>query len=361
MTAIIAVRVETGSARTHASLERLLEQLARAACNLPGTLGYPYPGVFAAPRLLLCRRSRRHRWDGGSPGLRRLCRFLWRPRPHPCRRRHPRLPRRCHSRHRLQGLWTAGRRAAAEAAESGSVERRRRQPMQRESKVRGSFSRSCHSPTNSMLDARRRMAECMIPSSRRTSTEVDFVRSRWRLHVPCVAAWNQCRRESEAADEGADRHLRRLRRNRSRDLHPERQRDLSRPPPRLSAADCVACVTAAIAQVYGYPGRVVLRTAKETRECYAKNPFVKAGVAESSLHVYFLADRPDPAAVKSLDPMRSAPDEFVVRGRDIYLFLPDGMARTKLSNAYFDGKLKTVSTARNWNTVRKLMERMEEL
>ena len=127
-----------------------------------------------------------------------------------------------------------------------------------------------------------------------------------------------------------------------------------------AAAECVTCVTAAITRIYGYPGRIVLRTAQETRECYAKNPFVKAGATESSLHVYFLADKPEPAAVKSLDPLRSAPDEFVVRGREIYLFLPQGMARTKLSNAYFDSKLKTVSTARNWNTVRKLMEMMEE-
>ena len=127
-----------------------------------------------------------------------------------------------------------------------------------------------------------------------------------------------------------------------------------------AASECVAGVTAAIARVYGYPGRIVLRTAKELRECYTKNPFLKAGAAQPSLHVYFLADQPEAAAVKALDPTRSAPDEFDVRGREIYLFLPDGMARTKLSNAYFDSKLKTVSTARNWNTVGKLVEMMEE-
>lgn len=32
------------------------------------------------------------------------------------------------------------------------------------------------------------------------------------------------------------------------------------------------------------------------------------------------------------------------------------MARTKLTNAYFDSTLKTVSTARNWRTTRKLLE-----
>jgi len=40
----------------------------------------------------------------------------------------------------------------------------------------------------------------------------------------------------------------------------------------------------------------------------------------------------------------------------VYLSLPGGVARTKLSNAYFDSTLGTVSTGRNWRTVQKLLE-----
>ncbi len=49
-----------------------------------------------------------------------------------------------------------------------------------------------------------------------------------------------------------------------------------------------------------------------------------------------------------------------MRGREIYLHLPNGMGRTKLSNAYFDGKLATVSTARNWRTVTALLALLDE-
>ncbi len=66
---------------------------------------------------------------------------------------------------------------------------------------------------------------------------------------------------------------------------------------------------------------------------------------------YFLADLPTADAIKNLDPKRSAPDDFRVFGREVYLHLPNGMARTKLTNAYFDSKLSTVATARNWATV----------
>jgi len=122
----------------------------------------------------------------------------------------------------------------------------------------------------------------------------------------------------------------------------------------------VAAVTSEIARIYGYPGRIVLRSAAELKAAYKANPFHKAGAPIEPLNVYFLADVPDPAAVKALDPDRSPGDTFVVRGREIYLHLPNGMARTKLTNAYFDTKLKTVSTARNWNTVGKLVELMKE-
>ena len=64
--------------------------------------------------------------------------------------------------------------------------------------------------------------------------------------------------------------------------------------------------------------------------------------------------------MKLLDPRRSDPDAFIVRKRDIYLHLPNGMARTKLTNSYFDTRLKTVSTARNWNTITRLVEMMKD-
>jgi uncharacterized protein (DUF1697 family) len=64
--------------------------------------------------------------------------------------------------------------------------------------------------------------------------------------------------------------------------------------------------------------------------------------------------------VKKLDPDRSPGDEYRVIGREIYLRLPSGMARTKLTNAYFDSKLGVTSTARNWRTTTKLLELMEE-
>jgi uncharacterized protein (DUF1697 family) len=114
-----------------------------------------------------------------------------------------------------------------------------------------------------------------------------------------------------------------------------------------------------IAERFGYQTPVVLRTSEEIGEIIRHNPFLAEGAGEETLHVLFLAERPSARGIESLDPDRSPPDAFIVRGREIYLRLPNGAGRTKLTNAYFDAKLATTSTGRNWRTVTKLFALME--
>jgi uncharacterized protein (DUF1697 family) len=118
-------------------------------------------------------------------------------------------------------------------------------------------------------------------------------------------------------------------------------------------------ISSLIEKDFGHRVPVVLRTLAELRAAVAANPFLVPGVDQRALHVYFLGDRPAQDLVAALDPGRSPPDRFAVLGREVYLHLPDGMARTKLTNAWLDSKLKTVSTARNWNTLLKLVELMQ--
>lgn len=107
---------------------------------------------------------------------------------------------------------------------------------------------------------------------------------------------------------------------------------------------------------FGLRVPVVVRSAEQMSAVLRENPFIRAGVDQGTLHVMFLADLPTAAQVAGLDPGRSAPDEFIVCGREIYLRLPNGGGRSKLTNQYFDSRLKTVSTVRNWRTVMKLCE-----
>ena len=117
-----------------------------------------------------------------------------------------------------------------------------------------------------------------------------------------------------------------------------------------------ALIAAAISDRFGARVPVITRTAAELREVARSNPFLRAGVDTGTLHVMFLANSPEAGKVASLDPNRSSTDEFVVRGREVYLRCPNGLARTKLTNEYFDSKLATTSTVRNWRTVLKLLQ-----
>ena len=116
-------------------------------------------------------------------------------------------------------------------------------------------------------------------------------------------------------------------------------------------------VETAIAERYGFDAPVVTRTVAEIAAVVRANPYVDEAEANpKSVHVAFLEDRPAARAVSSLDPDRSPPDSFFLRGREIYLHLPNGAARTKLTNAWFDSRLGTLSTSRNWRTVTTLEE-----
>ena len=122
------------------------------------------------------------------------------------------------------------------------------------------------------------------------------------------------------------------------------------------AGEIASIISGSILERFGSRVPVIVRTAGELEAIAQGNPFVKAGAETDKLHVMFLAELPDSASVEALDRARSPGDEFVVVGREIYLHCPNGVARSKLTNSYFDSKLSTTSTSRNWRTVGKLLE-----
>ncbi|MCC6238464.1 MAG: DUF1697 domain-containing protein [Dehalococcoidia bacterium] len=113
-----------------------------------------------------------------------------------------------------------------------------------------------------------------------------------------------------------------------------------------------AAVSASIESRLGFRPPALLRTREELDAVRAGSPFPVDRT--EWLHVGFLASRPAPEAVAALEPTRFAPDEFAVVGSEVYLYYPNGLGRSKMTNDYFDRALKTVSTVRNWRTVETL-------
>jgi len=111
----------------------------------------------------------------------------------------------------------------------------------------------------------------------------------------------------------------------------------------------------------GMEVRVVLRDAAELKKVIAANP-LKSEAAENpkAMLVAFLAGEigKDPKAVLTNLKIPSERVEFA--RREIYLYFPEGIANSKLSNALTEKKVGTTVTARNWNTVNALLEMAEE-
>ena len=99
-----------------------------------------------------------------------------------------------------------------------------------------------------------------------------------------------------------------------------------------------------------------VRTAEEWQSVIARNPFTEEARRDPGhLLVMFLKDAPEMKAVKALQ--AAIKGREVVRsagGRHIYIVYPDGVGRSKLTNAVIEAKLGTRGTGRNWNTVLKL-------
>lgn len=113
----------------------------------------------------------------------------------------------------------------------------------------------------------------------------------------------------------------------------------------------------AIEEKFGFRTEVVLRTASELRDTLAANPFAgRPGLEPAKLLVTFLRDDPGEEMRTQINAMKADPEEIRAQGREIYIYFPDGMGRTKLQLKGFGKGAENPGTGRNLNTVRKLLE-----
>lgn len=104
-----------------------------------------------------------------------------------------------------------------------------------------------------------------------------------------------------------------------------------------------------------------VRGAEELGRVAAANPFVKEAARDPShLVVVFLKEAVEAKAVKGLQAAIVGPEEVRAAGRELYAWYPAGIGTSKLTNAVIERKLGVRGTARNWNTVMKLVGMVRE-
>ncbi|HTR37605.1 MAG TPA: DUF1697 domain-containing protein [Bryobacteraceae bacterium] len=118
----------------------------------------------------------------------------------------------------------------------------------------------------------------------------------------------------------------------------------------------------AIERKFGFRVAIMLRTISELQAVVARNPFAdRPGVEPGKLLITFLASHPAPEARAQVLKMKTDPEELFLEGRELYIYFPNGMGRSKLSMAAIERALKTPGTGRNWNSVTKLLEMAERM
>ena len=86
------------------------------------------------------------------------------------------------------------------------------------------------------------------------------------------------------------------------------------------------------------------------------NPFTNQRNEDvRGLHVTFLSGEPEQAKLQQIKTGQYGSDEYVVKGKAIYLCCPHGSGKSKLNNNFFEKKLNVTATTRNWNTITALV------
>ncbi|HTZ81566.1 MAG TPA: DUF1697 domain-containing protein [Candidatus Acidoferrales bacterium] len=120
----------------------------------------------------------------------------------------------------------------------------------------------------------------------------------------------------------------------------------------------------AIGKKFGCRPEVILRTAEEMRRAIVASPFAKRmdkDIEPSKLLVTFLAAEPSKEALAAIEGLKSHPEEIHLKGREMYVYFPNGIGTSKLPWSQVEKHLKVTGTARNWNSVTKMLEIAEQM
>jgi uncharacterized protein (DUF1697 family) len=129
-----------------------------------------------------------------------------------------------------------------------------------------------------------------------------------------------------------------------------------------SAEKLAKNIQSGISRTFGFSPAVVLRSTQEMRAAVKMNPFAgRKEVEPGKLLVTFLAGDPAAEAKKSLSELKNFPEEMHLRGRELFIYFPNGAGRSKLPWSQVEKLVGVTGTARNWNSVTKMLDMAEKM
>jgi uncharacterized protein (DUF1697 family) len=117
-----------------------------------------------------------------------------------------------------------------------------------------------------------------------------------------------------------------------------------------------AGVGAAIEARLGFTCDVVVRTKAQIEDVVATDPLGTVATNPSWYLVTFLGSAPSAPAVTRLAAMDLSPDEWVLDGEELYVWMPRAVNESPVGKQLAKGVLGVTWTGRNWSTVTKLRD-----
>ncbi|MFF7762615.1 DUF1697 domain-containing protein [Streptomyces griseorubiginosus] len=117
-------------------------------------------------------------------------------------------------------------------------------------------------------------------------------------------------------------------------------------------------LTDAIEKRFGFAVDVIVRDHAYLKAIADNCPFPAAELEGKQLHVTYFSAPVDADRFAEIDQAAYLPEEFRLGDRALYLYVPDGLGRSKLAEHLSKPRLNkgVIATSRNWNTVVKLVE-----
>lgn len=117
-----------------------------------------------------------------------------------------------------------------------------------------------------------------------------------------------------------------------------------------------------IFEQFGFEVPVLVKEIDELKKIIKNNPFIGDKTKDTSyLHLTFISAQPEKTNFDKIKEVQYQPEEFELLDKTIYLYCPNGYGNSKLTNSFFESKLKVVATTRNWKTTNELLNIAKKL
>lgn len=109
-----------------------------------------------------------------------------------------------------------------------------------------------------------------------------------------------------------------------------------------------------IDEQFGFRPEVFTMSAAELQDALDQNPY-QTDIGKS-VHFFFLDRVPTTVDYELMESFRAGSEAYELKEKVFYLYAPDGIGRSKLVEKIGKAFPKVMMTARNLNTIRKLIE-----